>query len=91
LVGADYAAIAAAYADSNSAGSGSMETFGNYDIGLWSDQEIFESITTRLLEIFPATAAGQKYLVSYAVWKPGADVFTLNVIYDGSAWSEITD
>lgn len=91
LTGSDYAAISAAYAGSNPQGSDSMDNFGNYDIGLWSGAEIFESITTRLLEVFPGTAAGQKYLVSYAVWKPGADVFTINVIYDGSAWSEITN
>ncbi len=91
LTGDDYTAIAAAYASSNSAGSESMSDFGNYDIGLWSSTEIFESITTRLETNFGPIPAGQKYLVSYAVWKPGNDVFTLNVIYDGSSWSEITE
>lgn len=87
LTGDDYTSIATAYESSNPDGSGSMSTFGNYDIGLWSSTEIFDSITTRLDELFGPVPAGQKYLVSYAVWKPGNDVFELNVIYDGSSWS----
>ncbi len=91
LTGDDYTAISAAYASSNPNGSNSMATFGNYDIGLWSSTEIFESITSRLETLFGPIPAGQKYLVSYAVWKPGNDTFTMNVIYDGSAWSTLTE
>ena len=87
MTGDDYQAIVTAYASTNPDGADSMDSFGNYDIQLWSSTEIFESITTRLETLFGPIPAGQKYLVSYAVWKPGADIFELHVIYDGAEWS----
>jgi hypothetical protein len=81
----DYAAIAAATAASNDTGSGSMASFGNYDISLWTSAQIFSSITVRLEAIFP-TVEGQKYLVTYATWEPGAGSGTIHVIWNGSAY-----
>ena len=81
----DFSSIAEAFAGINSAGSDSMSDFGNYDLTLWSSDQIFESITARLLEIFPAVE-GQKYNVSYSVWRPGSGVDEIKVIYDGSAY-----
>jgi len=88
LTGNDYTTIAAATASSNPGGSSSMDNFGNYDISLWSDDQILSSIGNRLLEIFPEEE-GQKYLVSYDTWEPGAGVRTLHVIYMGGAYVEV--
>ncbi len=84
----DYTAIAAAYESINPAGSSSMANFGNYDVGLWSEEERLGSIGGRLIEIFP-TVEGQKYLVSYDTWEPGAGVRSLHVIYMGGAYVEV--
>ena len=86
----DYVAIAAAYASLNPDGSSSMSTFNNYDLTLWSSQEIFDSITARLETLNPSIEAGQKYLVEYAVWRPGAGTDQINVEYNGSEWVDIS-
>ncbi len=88
LTGNDYVAIAAATESSNPSGSGSMGNFGNYDIGLWSDDQILSSIGNRLLEIFPEVE-GQKYLVSFDTWEPGAGVRSLHVIFQGGAYVRV--
>jgi hypothetical protein len=85
LGGDDYTAIAAATLTSNSGGSSSMDSFGNYDISLWSSAQIFSTITDRLVVIFP-TVVDQKYLVTYATWEPGAGTGTIHVIWDGTAY-----
>ena len=91
LTGGDYTAIAAAYATSNPDGSQSMSDFSNFELSLWTSTQIFEAITTRLDELFGPVPAGQKYLVSYAVWKPGNDIFEMHVIYDGTAWALVSE
>lgn len=85
----DYAAIAAATATSNDAGSSSLGNFGNYDLSLWSSEQIFSSITDRLIEKFP-TVEGQKYIVNYATWEPGAGSGSIFVIYEGGAYVVFT-
>ena len=86
----DYSSIATAYSGTNSAGSDSMGSFGNYDLTLWSTDEIFDSITARLVELFP-TQEGQKYLVSYAVWRPGSGTDELHVVYENGEYVICTD
>ena len=81
----DYTAIADATSSSNPGGSGSMANFGNYDVGLWSDEDVLSSVGNRLLEIFPLVE-GQKYLVSYDTWEPGAGVRTIHLIHEGGAY-----
>jgi len=86
LTAADYAAIAEATLTSNPAGSGSMSSFGNFDVGaLWDDAQILDAIGTHLLGLFPQVE-GQKYLVSYDTWEPGAGVRELHVIFEGGAY-----
>jgi len=85
LGSADYTSIAAAYAVLNAAGSESMGSFGNYDLTLWSSQEIFDSITARMEEIFP-TVTDQKYLVEYSVWRPGSGTELIHIVWNGSAY-----
>jgi hypothetical protein len=82
----DYQAIGAATETSNPAGSISAATYGNFDLGLWSSDQIFEVITNRLLNINGILKEdGQKYLVSYATWEPGAGSGLIHVIYDSGA------
>jgi hypothetical protein len=88
LTGADYAAIAAATATSNSAGSTSMATFGNVDVSLWTEEQLISAIGARLIEIFP-TVEDQKYLVSYDTWEPGAGVRTIHLIYKSGAYIKV--
>jgi hypothetical protein len=80
LTSSDYADIAAAYADINPSGSGSMTTYGNYDLALWSTEQIQESIGGQLLNIFPSAAEGQKYLVTYKFYSGGVGTSTVHLI-----------
>ena len=64
--------------------------FNNFDVRGGKDEETIESrlakINTILLNNFPQYGEGQKFSVSYAVWKPGNDVFVMNVIHDGTKY-----
>lgn len=64
--------------------------FANFDVRTGRDEETVEArrvkINTILLNNFPQYGAGQKFSVSYAVWKPGDDVFVMNVIHDGTEY-----
>ena len=83
----DYDVVSAAYADSNPDASASMGQYGNYDINLWSSDEILESIGSILLENFPNSDEGQKYLVSYNVWTGSSgETRTLHVILSGGEY-----
>lgn len=88
LTGADYVAIADAYESINPGGATSVGTYGNFDLGLWTSEEILGAISGRLLDLFPAVE-GQKYLVSYDTWEPGAGVRDLHVIYEGGSYVEV--
>ncbi len=64
--------------------------FGNFDIREGYDDE---TVTVRLAKInkillhnFPDYKKGQEVAVSYKVWKPGDDVFVMNVIHDGAKY-----
>jgi hypothetical protein len=85
LTGADYVAIADDFSSINPGGSSSMANFGNYDVGLWSDEEVLTSIGNRLLDIFPQVE-DQKYLVSYDTWEPGAGVRSIHLIFKGGSY-----
>ena len=83
----DYSAVSEAYESTNPDGSASMAQYGNYDINLWSDAEILESIGMILKDQFPASDEGQKYLVSYAVWTGSAgETRSLHVILSGGEY-----
>lgn len=77
LTSADYALV----------GNGRFE---NFDIRSGRDEETVEArrakISTILLNNFPQFGQGQKFSVSYNVWKPGNDVFVMNVIHDGTEY-----
>ena len=85
LNGGDYTAISEATADSNPNGSESLGNYSNYDLGLWTDDQIQSSIADYLLEIFPKVE-DQKYLVTYATWEPGAGMRDLHLIYKGDKY-----
>lgn len=69
--------------------------FGNFDVREGRDEETEEArlakINTILLNNFPSSKQLQKYSVSYNVWKPGNDVFVMNVILDGDSYRVQTD
>ena len=69
--------------------------FGNFDVRDGRDEETIEArlakINTILTNNFPGAKQLQKYSVSYNVWKPGNDVFVMNVILDGDSYRLQTD
>jgi len=85
MSGDDYAFVGNAYETSNSAGAGSISQYGNYDLSLWTDDQIQESIILLVTDLFPGVE-GQKYLVTYATWEPGAGSGTVHLIYEGGAY-----
>ncbi|MEE9408348.1 MAG: hypothetical protein V3V28_09760 [Polaribacter sp.] len=74
-------------ADYTLVGNGS---YGNFDVRAGKDEETVESrrvkINTILLANFPQYGVDQKFSVSYNVWKPGDDVFVMNLIHDGTEY-----
>ncbi|PQJ21912.1 hypothetical protein BSU00_07740 [Tenacibaculum sp. SG-28] len=64
--------------------------FNNFDVRPGRDEETIEArlakINTILLNNFPEYGEGQKFSVSYNVWKPGNDVFIMNVINNGTEY-----
>jgi hypothetical protein len=64
--------------------------FNNFDVRAGRDEETVEArlvkINTILLNNFPQYGEGQKFSVSYNVWKPGDDVFVMNVINNGTEY-----
>lgn len=86
LTSADYSAIATAYEGTNSAGSTSMKTYGNYDTSLWTSDQIQESIAGLLKANFPGSAEGQKYLVSYKVYTGAVQTWTIHLVLSGGEY-----
>lgn len=66
------------------------DRFNNFDVRPGKPEEKVEDrlakINTILLNNFPQYGEGQKFLVSYAVWKPGDDVFVMSVIHNGTEY-----
>ncbi len=64
--------------------------YNNFDVRAGKDEETVEArlakINTILLNNFPQYGEGQKFSVSYAVWKPGDDIFVMNVIHNGTEY-----
>ncbi len=87
LTSDDYSTIGQATTGTNPGGSSSILQFGNFDVALWSPEQILDAVGTQLLDLFPQVE-GQKYLVSYDTWEPGAGVRTLHVIFRGGAYVE---
>lgn len=62
--------------------------FNNFDVRVGKDEETVEArrvkINTILLNNFPELGEGQKFLVSYAVYSGAAEIFTMNLINNGT-------
>jgi len=82
----DYQAIGTAWADRNSGGSESILSFGNFDLTLWDSNQILTAVTERLVEAYPNTEEGQKYLVTYDTWEPGNGTGVLYLIFTDGAY-----
>ncbi|MFK8058922.1 MAG: hypothetical protein AB8B78_02420 [Polaribacter sp.] len=69
--------------------------FANFDVRAGKTEETvaqrLAKINTILLNNFPGAKEAQKYSVSYNVWKPGDDVFVMNVIKEGTSYRLQTD
>ena len=87
MTGADYDFVEVAYANINAAGVASMARYGNYDITIWSDEEVTNSIADMLSNNFGNEAEGQKYLVTYSVWTGSAgDTPSKHYIKEGDSY-----
>ncbi len=71
--GADYDLVMTNYATINAEGVASMAQYGNYDLRIWSDEEITNSIADVLANNFASADEGQKYLVTYSVYTGSAN------------------
>ncbi len=90
--GADYTLVATNYADINPAGVASMNQYGNYDITIWSDEEVTNSIADVLANNFGSSDEGQKYLVTYSVWTGSAgDTPSKHYIKSGDKYIIVTE
>ncbi|UII34457.1 hypothetical protein LVD17_11620 [Fulvivirga ulvae] len=85
LTAADYLAIAEGYTESNPDGATSMTSYKNYDLSLWTADLIQESLINYLTELYPPVD-GQKFLITYATWEPGAGTGELYVIGQGGEY-----
>ena len=65
-----------------------MAQYGNVDVSLWTEEQVISAVGNRLIELFP-TVEGQKYLVSYDTWEPGAGVRTIHLIYSGGTYVKV--
>lgn len=85
--GDDYTFVTVEYADVNPAGVASMANYGNYDITIWLDEEVTNSVADVLAKNFGSAAEGQKYLVSYSVYTGSAgDTHTKHYIKEGDKY-----
>lgn len=86
MSGADYDFVIIEYESVNAAGVASMATYGNYDLTIWSDDEVTSSLGAVLNENFSSAEEGQKYAISYEVWtgSAGLDLTKLFVMSGGS-------
>ena len=84
---ADYDFVVAAYAEITPAGVASMAQYGNYDLTIWSSENIQNSIADVLAKNFGGAEEGQKYSVSYKVYTGSAgDTYTMLMIKQGDVY-----
>lgn len=85
LGSSDYSAIAADWATENPDGSTSVASYSNFDLTLWTDDQINSAINQQMLASSTFLKEdGQKYAITYAVWMPGAGTVTKLFVYDGT-------
>ena len=89
LTGGDYTSIGEATASSNPSGSASVLQYSNFDLTLWTSEEIFDAVAAQMMIVYPNTPVDQKYSVSYATWEPGAGTGTVKMIWDGTEYQPV--
>jgi len=85
----DYTWISENFKDKNPGGSSNMGTYGNFSCFEWSDDQIFDAITSRLDVIYSSIEEGQKYQVTYSIYCGASSEPSLAVIYQGGAWEKL--
>ncbi len=79
---ADYQEIAKATADD--AAKASLAKYNDFDLSLWTTDEINASIAARLKILFPSAKVGQKYAVTYIAYSGGASNVTVKFILNAN-------
>ncbi|MFT4667380.1 MAG: hypothetical protein ACI9XB_004349 [Gammaproteobacteria bacterium] len=86
LGSADYDAIAEATLTSNPDGSASISQYGNFDLGLWTSDEIFAAITTLMLDLVPQVEE-QQYLVTYDTYSGASGTGSIHIVFKDGAYA----
>lgn len=85
---ADYIEMSKLWEDSNVDGAASMNQYKNFDLSLWSDDEIMEAIIEFTLILYPNPEVDQPFEVTYHTWEPGDGEYTIRFVYDGTTLVE---
>ena len=85
----DYTWISDNFADINPGGASNMGTYGNFSCFEWSEDQIFDAITSRLEVIYSSIEEGQKYQVTYSIYCGASTEPSLAVIYQGGTWEKL--
>jgi hypothetical protein len=89
---ADYDFVIETYADITPAGVASMAQYGNYDLTIWSSENIQNSIADVLAKNFGGAEEGQKYSVSYKVYTGSAgDTYNILMIKQGDIYVPLVE
>lgn len=89
LSASDHTAIGNAW--ENGAAKTSILQYGNFDLSLWSTDDIATAIGNQLKNLFPGTKEGQKYLVTYLTYSGGAGSDEMLLILNAEGEYEIVE
>ncbi|UMB53134.1 DUF5017 domain-containing protein [Lutibacter sp. A64] len=86
LTGADYDYIVETYKDIYSGGVANLSSYGNISAYNWAPDEILDVLSGVLLNNFPDSEEGQKFIVTYATYDGSSHDVSLNVILEGGKY-----
>ncbi|PIB34615.1 hypothetical protein BFP72_03925 [Reichenbachiella sp. 5M10] len=91
LSGADFTVIGTNTAESNPGGSASVLQYGNFDLSLWSEEQIIAALNEFMLDSSTfIKEVDQKYLITYATYNP-AGASDILLIYDGENFVKVEE
>ncbi|MBU2886052.1 DUF5017 domain-containing protein [Gilvimarinus agarilyticus] len=88
---ADYISMAALWEDRNSEGAASMNSYKNFDLSLWSNDQIIEAVIEYTLVLYPNPDVDQPFLMTYHTWEPGDGEYDVRFVYDGTTLVEVAE
>lgn len=89
LSAADHTAIGNAW--ENGAAKTSILQYGNFDLSLWTTNDIATAIGNHLKTLFPDAEEGQKYLVTYITYSGGTGSDEMRLILNAEGEYEIVE